>query len=75
MHEQHVDLNEAAQVHVDLGTKRSVGVHWGTFALADDALDAPLHDLARACAEKGIAPQDFFLLPIGGTRKMRRRPS
>jgi N-acyl-phosphatidylethanolamine-hydrolysing phospholipase D len=75
MQAQHVDLDEAAQVHGDLGAKRSVGVHWGTFALADDALDAPLHGLARACGEKGIAPQDFFLLPIGGTRKLRRRMS
>jgi N-acyl-phosphatidylethanolamine-hydrolysing phospholipase D len=26
---QHVDLPEAVQVHLDLGAKRSLGVHWG----------------------------------------------
>jgi N-acyl-phosphatidylethanolamine-hydrolysing phospholipase D len=48
MQMQHVDLDEAVQIHLDLGAKRSVGVHWGTFALADDPLDLPLHELSRA---------------------------
>jgi N-acyl-phosphatidylethanolamine-hydrolysing phospholipase D len=33
MKDQHVDLHEALQIHLDLGAKRSVGVHWGAFAL------------------------------------------
>jgi N-acyl-phosphatidylethanolamine-hydrolysing phospholipase D len=73
MKDQHVDLAEAAQIHLDLGAKRSVGVHWGTFQLADDALDQPLHDLADTCRAKGVDPESFFLLPIGGTRKLARR--
>jgi N-acyl-phosphatidylethanolamine-hydrolysing phospholipase D len=73
MKDQHVDLAEAVQIHRDLGAKRSVGVHWGTFALADDPLDQPLHDLAGACRDKGVAEESFFLLPIGGTRLLPRR--
>jgi N-acyl-phosphatidylethanolamine-hydrolysing phospholipase D len=70
---QHVDLPEAVQVHVDLGAKRSIGVHWGTFALADEALDQPLHELARAREQKNVSASEFFLLPIGGTHPMARR--
>jgi N-acyl-phosphatidylethanolamine-hydrolysing phospholipase D len=73
MKDQHVDLAEAVQVHLDLGAKRSVGVHWGTFALADDPLDQPLHDLAGAARAKGVTEESFFLLPIGGTRQLAAR--
>jgi N-acyl-phosphatidylethanolamine-hydrolysing phospholipase D len=73
MKDQHVDLQEAVQIHLDLGAKRSVGVHWGTFQLADDPLDQPLHDLAGACRAKGVADEAFFLLPVGGTRRLPRR--
>jgi len=73
MKDQHVDLSEAVQIHLDLGSKRSVGVHWGTFALADDPPDQPLHDLAGACRDKGAGEESFFLLPIGGTRLLPKR--
>jgi N-acyl-phosphatidylethanolamine-hydrolysing phospholipase D len=74
MKEQHVDLDEAVQIHLDLGAKLSLGVHWGSFALADDPLDAPIHDLAEARRGKGVAEAAFFLLPVGGTRQLTRRP-
>lgn len=70
---QHVDLHEAVQIHLDLGAKRSIGVHWGTFALADDPLDYPLHELAAAREGKGVAEEAFLLLPVGGTRQLPRR--
>jgi N-acyl-phosphatidylethanolamine-hydrolysing phospholipase D len=73
MREQHVDLKEAVQIHVDLGAKRSVGVHWGTFALADDPIDLPLHDLAGVRSDRGVEEEAFFLLPVGGTRQLPRR--
>jgi N-acyl-phosphatidylethanolamine-hydrolysing phospholipase D len=73
MKDQHVNLDEAVQIHLDLGAKRSVGVHWGTFQLADDPLDQPIHDLSGACRAKGVLEESFFLLPIGGTRRFAAR--
>jgi len=70
---QHVDPLEAVQVHLDLGAKRSVGVHWGTFTLADDALDHALHEMPGALRAKGVSEESFCLLPIGGTRRISRR--
>jgi N-acyl-phosphatidylethanolamine-hydrolysing phospholipase D len=70
MKEQHVDLDEAVQIHLDLGAKRSLGVHWGTFALADDPLDQPLHLLSAAREAKGVSAETFFLLPVGATRRL-----
>lgn len=33
---QHVDPEEAVQIHLDLQAKKSVAIHWGTFALAHE---------------------------------------
>jgi N-acyl-phosphatidylethanolamine-hydrolysing phospholipase D len=70
---QHVDLPEAVQLHLDLGAKRSLGVHWGTFSLSDEPLDQPLHELGAARAEKGVSEEAFFIMPIGATRHIQKR--
>jgi N-acyl-phosphatidylethanolamine-hydrolysing phospholipase D len=70
---QHVDLSEAVQVHLDLGAKRSIGVHWGTFSLSDEPLDQPMHELDAARKEKGVTEAEFFIIPIGATRRISPR--
>ena len=67
MSAQHMNPAEAVQAHQDLAARRSLGIHWGTFALTDEALDQPPRDLAIARAAQGVKEEDFFLLPIGGT--------
>ena len=73
MKEQHVNPAEAVQIHKDLGTRQSVGVHWGTFNLTDEPLDQPPRDLAVARQAQGVPEQDFFLLKIGETRRLPPR--
>jgi len=73
MQGQHVDPAEAVRIHVDLGAKHSVGVHWGTFALADEPLDHPLHVIATARAQHGVAADAFTLMALGETRRVPRR--
>jgi N-acyl-phosphatidylethanolamine-hydrolysing phospholipase D len=73
MASQHVNPAEAVQIHLDLGATRSVGVHWGTFELTDEALDAPPRDLAEARKARGLADDAFLVLAIGETRKLPRR--
>ena len=73
MNDQHVNPAEAVQIHLDLAAKRSLGVHWGTFNLTDEALDVPPSALATARREKGVRNEDFFLLAIGQTRKLPAR--
>ena len=73
MKEQHVNPEEAVQVHKDLKAKRSVGVHWGTFAMTDEPLDQPPKDLAVAKRVAQVGDDEFFLLAIGQTRKLPAR--
>lgn len=67
MSAQHMNPAEAVQAHKDLAARRSIGIHWGTFAMTDEALDQPPRDLAAARAQQGVPEQDLFVLPIGGT--------
>ena len=73
---QHVDVEEAIRIHRDLRAKRSLGVHWGTFQLSDEALDDPPRALRAQRQVQGLREDEFFVLPIGGTRQFApRRPS
>ncbi len=75
MKNQHVNPAEAVQIHKDLGAKRSVGVHWGTFNLTDESLDQPPKDLAQARLETGVTEDQFGLMAIGQTKKLPKRPN
>ena len=68
MRAQHIDPPEAVRLHEELGVKRSMAIHWGTFELADDSLDAPVTDLRRALAASGVGEDAFWLLRQGEAR-------
>jgi N-acyl-phosphatidylethanolamine-hydrolysing phospholipase D len=70
---QHVDPLEAVQIHLDIGAKCSVGIHWGTFALADEPLDHPIKALAAARRARNVAETAFNLMAIGETRRVQAR--
>jgi len=65
MRDAHMNPAEAVEAHRLVGARRSVGMHWGTFQLTDEAYDAPLAALAAA---KGTA--DFSTLSVGGSHKV-----
>nr|WP_315479431.1 MBL fold metallo-hydrolase [uncultured Rhodoferax sp.] len=73
MKEQHVNPQEAVQIHRDLKAKRSIGVHWGTFDLTDESLDQPPIDLAMAREAAGLGAYDFDVMAIGQTLKLLKR--
>ncbi|MCA9612769.1 MAG: MBL fold metallo-hydrolase [Myxococcales bacterium] len=61
----HVDPEESVRAHLDLGARTSVGMHFGTFALADDGQDEPLVLLDEARARHGVSPDAFVVLEHG----------
>ena len=55
------------QAHLDLESRRSIGMHFGTFQLTSEAIDEPLHALARARAAHGLAPETADTLDFGAS--------
>lgn len=55
----HMNPAEAVQAHHDLGAKRSIGMHFGTFQLTDEAIDAPLLALAQARGDAAFSTLGF----------------
>jgi N-acyl-phosphatidylethanolamine-hydrolysing phospholipase D len=73
MREQHIDADEAVRIHLDVGARASIGVHWGTFELTDESLDEPPQALARARRERGVADDAFSVMALGETRRFPKR--
>lgn len=69
MGRHHVAPDEALRIHRDLGAKQSLGIHWGTFELSDESLDRPPQDFIVARTAAKIAPEAFFLLRHGESRR------
>lgn len=67
MGSQHVNEPEAIQIHRDVGSAFSVGVHWGTFRLCDDPVDQVLDEFPKAAAAAGLKPNEFVLPALGQT--------
>ena len=58
----HINPQEAVQGHEELGSRHSVGVHFGTFQLTDEGRDEPVEALKKALEGKDIS----FLIPEFG---------
>lgn len=71
MKAQHINPDEAVQIHKDVGSKRSMGIHWGTFELTDEPLDQPIGDLQKALGKHSLPKQDFELLAHGETVNLK----
>jgi len=71
MRVMHVDPEEAVQIHLDLGARRSVAIHWGTFDdLTDESLYEPPQRLRAALAARGLSNDAFWVLKHGETRPL-----
>lgn len=61
----HIGPVESVEVFKRLGAANALAVHWGTFQLSNEAIDAPLVLLAKTLAEQGIASDRFRALEVG----------
>jgi L-ascorbate metabolism protein UlaG (beta-lactamase superfamily) len=65
MRDQHMDPREAVRAYFDCGAELALAHHHGTFKLTDEAIDAPVRELATACRTAGIGPDIFRTLQPG----------
>ncbi|KAL5109146.1 N-acyl-phosphatidylethanolamine-hydrolyzing phospholipase D [Taenia crassiceps] len=75
MHSQHVNPEEAVQIHRDIRATHSVGVHWGTFHIGRELYMQPKADLKEALDAVGLTEADFRTLYHGQSLCYRRVPT
>lgn len=66
----HIDPAEAVTVHLELHSRQSIAIQWGTFVLTDEPLDEPPVRLSEALAERGVDPGRFLILRHGETIRL-----
>ncbi len=67
MKNHHINPEEAVQAHLDLASKKSIAIHWGTFILTDEPLDEPPARLMHAKTDRGLRDNEFLVLKHGET--------
>ena len=60
MKEQHTNPQEAIQAHLDVESKKSFGIHWGTLKLTDEDLETPAQELASGLLKAKLDPEVFI---------------
>lgn len=72
MRDHHTNPDDAVRAHLDLGSRLSMGIHFGTFQLSDEAIDEPPRALAAALAERSLSPAEFIAPEPGQTIVWKR---
>jgi L-ascorbate metabolism protein UlaG (beta-lactamase superfamily) len=67
MEKQHLNPEEAVRAFMDLGARRFVAMHWGTFKLTDEPLDEPPRRLRAEWERRGLAAEALRILAVGET--------
>ncbi|KAJ2504331.1 Protein-lysine N-methyltransferase efm4 [Coemansia sp. RSA 2052] len=63
----HVNPEQAVRIHEDICSKRSIGIHWGTFVLTNEPVDEPPIRLRNEMRARGHDENEFSVTSIGET--------
>ncbi|HSX11653.1 MAG TPA: MBL fold metallo-hydrolase [Chlamydiales bacterium] len=61
----HISPYEAVQIHQEVKSRFSLGMHWKTFTLSEEPFDRPPYDLYLAMKEKKLPFESFLPIDIG----------
>lgn len=65
MREVHVNPEEAVRIHLDVGSKKSIAMHWGSFILTDEPMDQPPLHLQQAKQKLNVEDSEFVVVDHG----------
>lgn len=63
----HVNPEEAVIAHLDLKSKKTMGIHFGTFQLTNESRQAPIDELRKARLQYSVKENVFFHPQFGKT--------
>jgi L-ascorbate metabolism protein UlaG (beta-lactamase superfamily) len=66
----HMNPSDAVTAFLALDARRALGMHFGTFQLTAEAIDAPLRALSAAIAAANLPPGVFTTLEVGATEPL-----
>jgi len=66
----HLSPREAVIAHQQLQSEYAIGIHYGTFRLADDGQHEACRELALARQEEGVSDERFWVLGFGEGREI-----
>ncbi|MBI2525620.1 MAG: MBL fold metallo-hydrolase [Candidatus Rokubacteria bacterium] len=69
MQRVHTTPEEAVQAFLDLRATTLLGIHWGTFDLAEEPLDEPPGRMLAETRRRGIDPARAWVFKLGETRR------
>lgn len=70
MKDYHINPEEAVKAHLELKSKKSIAMHFGTFQLTNEAIHDPVEDLKKAKLKYNIRNNDFVALKEGESYAM-----
>jgi L-ascorbate metabolism protein UlaG (beta-lactamase superfamily) len=68
MQTMHMDPEEAIWAHKDLKSRKSIGIHYGSFQLTNESRDEPVHRLQMYLKSNQLKKEDFLTLNPGESR-------
>ena len=68
MKESHMNPEEAVRAAIDLGAKRAIAIHFGTFDLSDEPVAEPPARFLAAAEDSGLTLDASWVFQIGETR-------
>jgi len=74
MRQVHCSPEEAIDIALDLKSKSSVGIHWGTFPMASEHIIEPALELARSRQQLNLSIDKFFTTLPGVTQVLNDIP-
>lgn len=71
----HLNPKEAVEARKILGATQAIGMHFGIFQLSDEDFDQPVRDLKTAMIENKLKDEDFLVLDVGQSQKIKSATS
>lgn len=66
----HTSPEDAVRIHKMIKSPKTIGMHFGTFPLADDGMEEPGETLKEVLRMEGIPAEEFIALEQGGVIKI-----
>jgi len=63
----HLSPYDACRVHLDIKSKKTIGIHYGTFILTDEQIEEPITLLKEMKTKLNIPADEFITVDCGET--------